>query len=276
VNFRLQHLSGGAVAVDPADRGLLLGDGVFDTMVAPAGRPFARSAHIRRLLAATAAIGIPVSEPELVEAGSQIIAGLAGRDAIVRTSVTRGIAERGLWPSEPPRPTIVVSATPWSRALVGQPARLITASAPRNEGSPLSRIKSLCYLENVLAAREASNAGADDAIFVNSAGRIACSTIANVFVLAGRMLVTPPVADGCLDGIMRAVVMDEAANLGFAVKEAGLRPEDVAGADAAFLTNSVRLLRPVTSFDGVSIPHAPLLDALLDRLKTLHDLSGHA
>jgi branched-chain amino acid aminotransferase len=155
--------------------------------------------------------------------------------------------------------------------MIGQPARLSIAEIPRNQRSPLSRIKSLAYLDNILAARQASQEGCDDALILNLDGRVACSTIANVFAVKGTELITPPVTEGCLDGIARRIMIEEAAALGLTSVEAPLTVPSILAGDGCFLTNSVRLLRPVASIGGTELPAsrllADLLNALLARIR---------
>lgn len=249
--------------IDPLDRGFLLGDGVFDTMAAADGRALLRDRHLDRLEAAAGAIGIPFDRAAVLGAINAAIADGGRGDLVIRTSLSRGVAPRGLWPAGPLSPTLLVTARPWDRTIAGQPARLATATSPRNERSVLSRIKSLSYLDNILAARDAADAGADDALVLNLAGRVAGSTIANLFALRGRMLATPPVSEGCLPGILRGLVIEEATSLGLEAVEAALAPGDLAAADGVFLTNSLRILRPVTAIDGSAIPVPPVLQTLL-------------
>ena len=133
--------------------------------------------------------------------------------------------------------------------MIAAPARLCLAPMRRNETSPTSRIKSLSYLDSVLAARHAAEAGADDALFLNSAGQIACSTIANLFLLEGNTLITPPCADGAMDGVIRQILLDHPP-AGMRALQAQCTLDRLLAADAAFLTNSIRLVRPVTEFEG--------------------------
>jgi branched-chain amino acid aminotransferase len=254
------------VPIDALDRGFQLGDGVFDTMAAAGGLPLLIDRHLDRLDAYAHDIGIVLDRGAALAAIEAVLSEAGRADMIVRTTVTRGQSARGLWPAEPPRPTILVTAQSWDRAIIGQPARLVMASTPRNERSILSRLKSLAYLDNILAAREAAEAGADDALILNTRGRVAGSTIANLFVLIGNRLLTPPMGEGCLGGIMRAVLLEEAGSLGLEAAEASLAVEDVRSADAVFLTNSLRLLRPVTAVGDAAIPVPPIAHAVLSHL----------
>ncbi len=243
----------GADCVAIADRGFLLGDGVFDTALALGRTIFAADRHLARLVAHAAAIGIRLDPADLVAAWRAVTQAMPQPHAIIRTTLTRGAAGRGLWPGPDCVPTLAVTAADWDPALAGAPLRLATSTIRRSERSPLSRLKSLAYLESVLAAREAAESGADDALLLNHAGAVACTTIANLFTLRGDVLATPPPSAGIMEGTMRATVLDLARALGLTVREAALANVDLVTADLVFATNSVRILRPVTVLDGAPI-----------------------
>jgi branched-chain amino acid aminotransferase len=253
--------------IDPRDRGLTLGDGVFDTLVAFGRIPFAGARHLERLVGQTELIGIIV-DASRVRAGWDAVLGAADAEhLILRTTVTRGRAARGLWPAERPEPTVIVSATPWSASLLGRPIRLITSTIRRNPTSPAARLKTLSYLDNVLAAREAAEAGADDALFLNPAGMAACTTIANLFAISGERLITPPLDDGAQPGIMRALVVAAAGAADLAPLERSLTVAELLAADGVFLTNSVRFLMPVVLLDGRTIrAHGDALAVLMEAI----------
>ena len=261
-----------SAAISAEDRGFTLGDGVFDTALALNGRVFARGRHVDRLFDAARTLGIAVERARIEDA---LDAALTSAPMILRTTLTRGVAARGLWPASVGEPTVLVTASPWSATLLGQPARLVTATGRRNEFSPTANLKTLNYLDHILAAREAAAAGVDDALILNTQGRVACSTIANVFALIDGTLITPPLSEGCLPGIMRALVIEMAPALGFAVGERPLLPAELITAETAFLTNSVRFLRPVTALDGRELTAHPATDrlaaALADRLRAADD-----
>lgn len=249
--------------VDVRDRGFLLGDGIFDTLVAFHGVPFAGELHLRRLVGQAESIGIVIDERAIREGWADVLARIDA-PAIVRTTVTRGRAPRGLWPAATGEPTIVVTASPWSRDLLGRPVRLATGTIRRNEHAPTSTLKSLAYLDNILAAREAAEKGADDALLLNTSGAVACTTIANLFAVRDGRLLAPRIADGVLPGVLRALVLEGAPAAGLEPAEVTLSYDDVLHAEAAFLTNSVRFLQPVLALDGRPLgdPDDPRLAAL--------------
>ncbi len=239
-------LPAAAARIDPADRGFLLGDGVFETIRAAAGLALHLDRHLARLRHGAAVLGIPLgwSDAALAEAVGAVLAAGALADAAVRITLSRGPGPRGVLPAADPTPSllIAVAALPQPAA----PARVVIArSTCRNEASPLSRIKSLNYLDSIIARREAAARGADDAILLNTRGQLAEATAANLFVvLRDGTPVTPPVADGALPGIFRARLIEA----GDAV-ERSLLPADLLDARAAMLGNSLGT-RQVAMIEG--------------------------
>lgn len=247
-----------AAAVDVADRGLLLADGLFETIAVFAGRPFRLAAHLARLTAGAAVLGLAYDRERLGE-GIAILAGTLGTGhGVLRATVTRGPGPRGLALPAAPRPTLLVTAAPWTPAPAGRPITLATTAIRRNPHSPLSRLKSLACLDQVLGLREAQAAGADDALFLNTAGRVACTAMANIFAVIGGVPVTPPLGDGVLPGIMRGLL---------GATERSLSRRDLEVADAVFATNSVRLVMPVSHLDGRPLGAGDHARAALDRIR---------
>ncbi len=239
-------VEGGTLPFDMGDRGLLLGDGVFDTALAVQGRIAFESAHIDRLVAAASALGFP-AEPERIRAAMRELADTLPLAAI-RTTLTRGSGPRGLAPPPEPAPFLFASAAPARAGLFFAPLRLHRTEIARNETSPVSRLKTLGYLDAVLAARAATAAGFDEALFLNTRGRVACAGTGNFFVIFGETLVTPPLAEGVLPGIVRAELLSKIAPaLGLAIEERPLRPDALERAEAVFVTNSLRLIAPVVA-----------------------------
>jgi branched-chain amino acid aminotransferase len=127
-------------------------------------------------------------------------------------------------------------------------------SVVRYEGSPASRMKTLSYMDQILAAREAAAKGFDDGMMLNSRGCLACSTVGNVFLVKGKTLLTPSEVQGVLPGIMRRVVLDGAAALGYDVQVRAVEQRELTDADGVFLTNSLRLLRPLAGYRHDAFP----------------------
>ncbi|HEX5776574.1 MAG TPA: aminotransferase class IV, partial [Caulobacteraceae bacterium] len=163
-----------------------------------------------------------------------------------------------------PAPRLFATASP--APLPQGQATLMTSTVRRNEGSPASRLKTLGYTDNVLARAEARAAGADEALMLNNRGEVACASAANVFWIRGARLFTPALACGVLSGITRARVLASAASAGLEPVEIAADPQNISGADAFFLANSLVGIRPVRVLDGVEIPQSPTV-ALLSGLQ---------
>lgn len=234
--------------IDPADRGLLLGDGLFETMAAAEGEVPDLVRHYARLTkgAALLRIPVPLSLPALESATRALLAANEMQGAALRLTLTRGPGPRGLLPPEPPAPTILITIAPLPQLL--GPLRLITATIRRDESSPLSALKTLNYLPGVLARIEAAERGADDALLLNSQGYVAETSAANLFVRLEGAWFTPPVTDGALPGIRRGKLL-----VAGRVREARLTPAQLFQAEAIFAGNAL-LLRPVAAIDGRPIP----------------------
>ncbi|WP_102961068.1 aminotransferase class IV [Mangrovicella endophytica] len=250
-------------AIDAADRGLLLADGLFDTALLIDGVVFRRNDHLARLADGLAQLSIPVAQSNL-EAAMTALAARQG-DGSIRLSVTRGPGPRGLQMPAEPRPTILGTAAPLAPTSMFAPLRLAAARIRRNETSPLSRLKSLSYLDAVLAQNEAKAAGADEALFLNTAGHVACTALGNLFALKDGHLSTPPLADGVLPGIMRRWILAQAEDAGLAIAERSLVPADLAGA-SLFVSNSLRLIAPASLGDEVPVALPDPLRLLMERL----------
>lgn len=243
-----------AARIDPADRGLTLGDGLFETLAARRGRILRLRAHLDRLARGAAVLGLPLPRLDFARALDAVRIANGLEDAVLRLTVTRGTGARGVLPPATPRPTVLITAA--AMPAPAPPARLVVATCTRrNERSPLSAVKSLNYLDNILARQEAAAAGADDALLLNTRERIAETTVANLFAVIDGMLVTPPVADGALPGVMRASL------LALGAVERPLTGAALAGADALFLTSSLGI-RPVATLGDRAFPASPVADRL--------------
>ena len=248
LNGAIREAAGSCIAAD--DRGFTLGDGVFETLRVQAGQVLRHEAHLRRLREGAAVLGIPVPHRDdaLVQAMDATLTANGIRDGSLRLTLSRGPAPRGLATPAAPDPTLLIVAAPCPSVAVppaGGPAHVVTATVTRrNEWSPLSRIKSLSYLDSVLARREAERAGADDAILLNTQGRVAEATGANLIVLLAGALLTPPVEDGALPGIARGVLIG--AGL---VRVASFGRDALGDAEAIFLCNSLGI-RGIASLDS--------------------------
>ncbi len=261
--------------ISVTDHGLLYGDGVFEGMRAYSGRMFRLEDHLRRLELSARAIGLDLpGRDRLREVVLATVAATGAADAYVRLVATRGEGPLGLDPTTCRGTRIFCIADSVELFSVEKTAggiALVTVSLRRPAPDALDpRVKSLNYLNNVLAKLEARRRGADDAILLNGRGDVAEASAANVFVVRNGRLMTPPATDGALEGITRATVLDLAPTLGIEAGERTLGRIDLLGADEVFLTGSGARIVPVRSLDsqpiGESVPGpitARLRDAFL-------------
>jgi branched-chain amino acid aminotransferase len=195
-------------------------------------------------MAGAVALGLPVDRNVIAGGVAQALENAAGAHGILRITLTRGPGVRGL-AAEASRPSLLITLSPWTSKMLFAPVMLSTSSIRRNETSPASRLKTLSYVDNIFAAREAASIHCDDALFLNHRGLIASTTIANIFVLRDGLIATPRTSDGVLAGIARKKLL-ELPN----AEERPVTLPELLDADAVFLTNSLRLMRPVHSLDG--------------------------
>lgn len=246
--------------IPPDDRGLLLGDGLFETLLAIDGQLVRPAAHLDRMAAGCAVLGLPPLDRAQAERLMAQALVAAPPRAAVRLTLTAGSGGRGL--DRPPTPEVRMIATTAPAPRPTSPARLATATVRRNEASPAARLKTLSYLDNVLARREAQAAGAEEALMLNTRGELACAAAANLFWISEDRLFTPDLACGVLAGTMRARVLAAARQSGVEVLEVRAGPDALASAQAVFLTNALIGLRPVSALDGVALPSHPLVERL--------------
>jgi branched-chain amino acid aminotransferase/4-amino-4-deoxychorismate lyase len=247
------------------DRGFLLGDGLFETVLFKAGRPVLWEAHMERLTRACLAIDLPLPDAKRLTAEARRAVAdrrLGNARAAVRLTWTAGSGGRGLARPEPLTPRLIASAAASPRPET--PAGVVVSTIRRNARSPSARLKSLGYLDNVMARREAERAGADEALLLNTAGHVACASAANLFWIADGRLYTPSLACGVLDGILRAQVIAAAP-----VEEVRANLDTLLKAEAAFLTSSLVGIRPIRVLAGRFLqPHA-IIDQLSASLAEL-------
>ena len=238
-----------AARIDPTDRGLMLGDGLFETIAVFGGEPRRLDRHFARLRGGAHVIGlsVPTDDEGLARALAETRDANGIVDGLLRLTLTRGPAPRGVLPAPGARPTLLITASPRDAAS-SLPARaVISTTTRRNEHSPLSRLKTLNYLDNVIARCEAEARGADEAILLSTAGRLAETTVANLYVVIAGETLTPPVEDGALPGVVRAELLES----GLAA-ERSLNPDAFRHASEAFTTNSGGI-RAIVAVDGRAI-----------------------
>ncbi|QLG60714.1 aminotransferase class IV [Halorarum salinum] len=280
------HVDGDLVPADEAsvsvrDRGFRYGDAGFETMRAYGGTVFRWDAHVERLFDTLEALGMPAEDLGLsaIDLRARVRDTLAANDlgdAYVRLSVTRGV-DAGFAPpaAADTDPTVVVVVKPLARGGRAdrggkpgwdEPATVQTVKTRRIPDRSLpSDAKTHNYLNNVLARIETRVTDADAALMLDADGAVAECATANVFFVADDAIRTPSLDGPVLPGVTRAEVLDVAAGEGFPVEEGTYAPDDVRRADEAFLTSSVREIRPVATVDGVEIGGGPVT-SLLSRL----------
>jgi len=234
--------------IDPADRGFTLGDGLFETLRVQKAKPEHLAAHLKRMRAGAEFFGLPLtqSDAEIAAAITALLEANGQTEAMLRITLSRGPGPRGILPPAEATPTLLLSTGPLPPK-PGPVKAIIATCTRRNEFSPTARFKTLNYLDNIAARREAEAKGADEALLLNSQGKLTESTAANLFLVLDGDVLTPPVSEGCLPGIMRHVVMDR---LGAAT--APLAVADLWEASEAFLTSSSGI-RPLITVDGKPI-----------------------
>lgn len=238
--------------ISPFDHGFLVGDGVFETLVARHGRPFTPTRHWRRLVASCQAMNIVPPEYEvylhaiLVTMQANDLA-----DARVRVTLTSGDGPLGSDRGESPA-TMTVATT----ALKPWPPTETAMVVPwtRNERSALAGIKSTSYADNVRALALAHASGAGEAILANTRDELCEGTGTNIFIVSAGVVQTPPLSSGCLAGVTRALVLEACAVAGIAVEEAALPIAVLQTCDEAFLTSSTRDVHPLARIDQRAMP----------------------
>lgn len=238
------------------DHGTLYGDGVFEGIRVYGGRIFECEAHLRRLFDSARAIrlAIPYTAAELKNAMEQTFWNNGFTDCYIRLVVTRGVGYLGLNPNRCPKPGVVIIADTielYPREMYEKGMAIITASVIRNHPNAVSpRIKSLNYLNNILAKVECADAGVPEAIMLNHEGNVAECTADNIFIVRDGLVATPTTYDGILEGITRAVIIRLCGKLAVPCVEKTLQRHDVYIADECFLTGTGAEVVPVTKIDG--------------------------
>ncbi len=265
------------------DHGLLYGDGIFEGIRAYNGRVFKLKEHVDRLFYSAKAIllAIPVSHSEMMSAVVETCRRNRIRNGYVRLLVTRGPGTLGLNPNRCKKPSIIIIADKiqlYPVELYTNGLEIVTVPTTRNLHSALNpAIKSLNYLNNILAKIEANNAGVEEAIMLNAEGFVSECTGDNVFIVKAGQLQTPPLSAATLYGITRQTVIDLAKEEGAAVSESNLTRYDVFNADECFLTGTGAEVIPVVKVDGRVVgtgKPGPLTRKLVERYHALTQVSG--
>jgi branched-chain amino acid aminotransferase len=237
--------------ISPLDHGLVVGDGVFETLRVYAGVPFAWRRHYERLVTSATGLGLRVPDSAtLCGAAGAVLAANTLTEARVRVTVTGGPAPPGSSRGNA-TPTAFVVATPVDPP--ANPADVVIVPWSRNEGGACAGLKTISYAENVRALAYAEARGAHEAIFANTRGELCEATGSNVFVVRDGVARTPPGDAGCLLGVTRALLL----GLSTATEEAVCSLDDLRHADEAFLSSTVREVQPIATVDGRALPSCP-------------------
>jgi branched-chain amino acid aminotransferase len=241
------------------DHGFLYGDGVFETLRAYRGRIFRLTEHLARLDRSASALGmaLPVARERLADLARESLTRNQLQEAYLRITVSRGPGEIGLDPALCKSPTLVVIAKPFEPYAESFYTDGVSVTIARTRRTPPEalppHVKSLNFLNNVLAKMEATAAGSHEALLLNHRGEVTEGTTSNVFVVQGKCLRTPAVECGLLAGITRGIVLQLARETGIPAEETRLTVRDLTDAEECFLANTTQEVLPVTRVDGRSI-----------------------
>jgi branched-chain amino acid aminotransferase len=285
----LVHVNGELVPKEDAkvsvfDHGYLYGDGIFEGIRVYDGNVFRLSEHIDRLYesAKTIALTVPLSHEEMTQTTLDTIAANGLRNCYIRLVVSRGKGDLGIDPDKCPKATVVIivdSISLYPQEFYDNGISLVTASIRRIPAQCLDpRIKSLNYLNNILAKIEAKKVGAPEAVMLNHNGRVAECTADNIFAVKNGTLATPDVMEGALGGITRKAVMELAEEAGMEVKTMMMGLHDLYNADECFLTGTGAEIVPVVSIDGRIVGDGKpgkVTNDLLARYQKLRIHDGH-
>ena len=251
------------MGISPYDHGILYGDGVFEGIRFYNNKPFEIGAHLERLARSAKAIrlNLPYSASELAFAVKKLIDNSAFSQGYLRLVVTRGVGPLGLNPFSCKIANCFILIDQLNiveEQSKQRGVRAIISSTRRMPSDCLdARIKSLNYLNLILAKIEAIDSGADEAILLNTNGKVAEGSADNIFITVAGKLLTPPITDGALDGVTRQVIIQLARNNRLEVFESSLTPYDLYNAEECFLCGTGAELLPVMSIDGRVLDHCP-------------------
>ena len=244
--------------VSPLDRGLLYGDGIFETIRVYAGKPFMLDAHLNRMANGCFVISLPMPDHEQIRRWvREALDANSLSDAYLRITVTRG-PTGGVWYDfDQACPTVVILCKPYAQPDYGNGLILRLSTFRSDEQSPLTGIKHTGLLWKIMARREARQAGVNDAIMLNTKSHVAEATSANAFWARDGVLYTPSLDCGILAGVTRGIVLEIAREQGIEAVEGHFAFEELLAAEEAFLTSSTWELAPIRSIDDMTFAEAP-------------------
>jgi branched-chain amino acid aminotransferase len=278
VNLNGKIVAPSEAMVSVYDHGLLYGDGVFEGIRVYSGKVFRLHEHIQRLYESALHILLEIPWPaaKMIEEVERTVRESKSADGYIRLVVTRGAGALGLDPDKCSTPQIIIicdSISLYPAKLYEEGLEIITSSFIRAHPNTISpRVKSLNYLNNILAKIEASRAGCKEALMLNHVGEVAECTADNVFLVKHGVLRTPPISAGILEGVTRNTVIELARAAGIEVQEIALTRHDVYSADEMFLTGTGAEIIPVVKVDGRAIgtgKPGPMTGQLRERFHVL-------
>lgn len=255
-----------------SDRGFTLGHGLFETILIKKGLITLLDYHWDRLASSAFLVGInlPFSKQELRKMLALLINknNLHDKLAVARLTVTHGNSERGLLPvAVTPLPNFVIAVFKYTHTTKNDFSARITTFR-KNEYSLASKVKSISYLDNILAKQEAMNQGYDEAILLNTASKVADGAITNIFMVKNNEIYTPLIADGALPGVVRRLLLEEQELRNkFPIIEKSIMPDELLSADEVFLTNALMGIQPVTQIDNTKYQKFSFSTALAEWLR---------
>ena len=265
------------------DHGLLYGDGIFEGIRFYNGRVFRLEQHLERLWnsARSICLEIPMTRQEMTEALLETIRQNHLRDGYIRLVVTRGVGNLGLNPEQCKNPSVIIIVATialYHEDFYRKGLSIVTVATRRSNPASLNpAVKSLNYLNNVMARIEANLASADEALMLNDAGNVAECTADNVFIIKHGRIFTPPITAGALQGITRSVVFDIAGEFDLKVVEADFTRHDIFVADECFLTGTAAEIVPVVKADGRTIGNGkpgPITIRIVARFREMTQKTG--
>jgi len=264
------------------DHGFLYGDGVFEGIRAYNGKVFRLQEHLDRMYdsARTIDLTVPVSKEEMAEIILETIRRNKLKNGYIRPLVSRGVGDLGLDPRKCPKASVIVIAVEWGAMygdLYEKGLKAITVSIRRNPADALPpNVKSLNYLNNIMAKIEANYKGGDEAIFFDTNGYLAEGSGDNIFIVKNGVIFTPPTLNN-LRGVTRAVVLEIAKSHGFTLVEQNLGYYDMYSADEVFVTGTAAEVGPIVLIDGRAIgtgKPGPVTRQLMAAFKTVTETEG--
>ncbi|QLH42364.1 MAG: aminodeoxychorismate lyase [Coxiellaceae bacterium] len=248
-------ISADVAAIDPQDRGFLLGDGVFTTIRIESGFPCHLALHWERLQTSAQRLKLKFTL-DLITLKNLITTllahnNLSSQTASLRITLTRGNGSRGLLPPEIQQPTLLITCAPLPQ--YSETFSVYLSDFRRNEYSSLSQIKTLNYLDNIMARCEAQEHGADEALLLNTQAKVVCGSMSNLFVVINHKVYTASIREGVLPGVMRSIVLQFLQQLNITVVESAISAAQIIQAEEMFLTNALMGIKPVIAINHQAI-----------------------